>query len=161
MSYDSTTKKSTNYTSPKNLFLGGAQLINGTLYAASFSADSSTIVSGALADGKYTTIKNTEDGAGFLTQLNTETNNPDYLMLMAGRGGTENSFSLSKVKVTDGEKTKLFSPGGFSAYLLGWGKDYDSVIYMDDLSLKSEIRQYTISTNKDVLLQSGIPLVHL
>lgn len=94
----------------------------------------------------------------FLLRADPETSALEDVILMSGQAGIENSFQLLDLPLKGGEVEELYRPGGFSAYMLGWGNNFDQIIYMAVLSGKSEIQQYTISTGENVTLVPDLPL---
>jgi len=109
--------------------------------------------------GNFTKI-NTDNGIGtFLLKTNDASDSVESVVYMQGSAGTENSFTAYEISPDGADSKKLFAPKSYSSRLLGWGLNYDEIIYMDDISGKTEIKKYTISSNTDEVLISDLPLI--
>lgn len=154
-----TTKASVEYPSPTNAYLGSGQLINDTLYLVSNDQPGyNKLLSGSVTDGKYLPVDGSDGTGSFLLETNDSSSTPSNIYVMTGVIGSENSLGISRLTTKNDQKTNLYNPKGFSAYMLGWGKDYDQIIYMAILSGKAEIQQYTISQDKNEVLVADLPM---
>lgn len=104
-------------------------------------------------------IEGTDDLGTYLLRLTDTGDDVASILTMEGSAGTEGSFALNEITLAGGEKTRLHAPGGFSAYLLGWGEGYDEVFYMSVLSGKAELRLFNLETKEEEALVSDLPLI--
>lgn len=111
---------------------------------------------GAIADFKPILAVNIL--GNYLIKGNATGDAIDSLYTLDGMPGSQGSFKIQEVKINETRTIDLYSPDGFSAYLLGWGLNYDEIIYMAVLSGKSEVHQYTISTGTNEVLVPDLPL---
>ena len=137
--------------------LDQVQAVGGLFYA--FSETQSAFMAAPTIDGTFSEVVKTNGKSGTFLLKADETNNLSDLIMLNGQPGAENNFKLLDFKIGSGEMTELYSPPGFSAYMLGWGQNFDEVIYMAVLSGKSEIQQYSISSGKYETLVADLPLI--
>lgn len=139
-----------------------AQVVGNEVYARTTNGTGEgpvALVSGPIDGGDLNKVAGSDDAGTFLVQTNSDATQATNIYMLNGSAGSENSFNLIKLPAAGGTATTLFSPKGYSAYMLGWGQDFDQIIYMAVPSGKSEIRQYTVSTQADIALVSDLPLI--
>lgn len=77
---------------------------------------------------------------------------------LSGQAGTENSYGMYTLPTAGGTATRVHDVSGLSAYVLGWGASYDSVIYMA-CSTTCDIHLYDIESQQDEVIVPGLPLI--
>ena len=98
-------------------------------------------------------------GIDYLVRQNTQTQKASDIIYADGTPGSQDSFVFVRINLADQKPEELYRPGGFSASILGWSKDYSSFIYMSYQSGKSEVHLYNLTDKKDTLLLGDLPLI--
>lgn len=151
-----TSQSITPLTLRESLKLDAIQNVGGQFYT--FDSSNTSLLASQTIDGDFKEVVKTQGNSGTFLLKADSSNALSDVLLLSGQAGLENSFKLLDFKTATSEMTELYNPNAFSAYMLGWGKDFDEVIYMAVLSGKSEVQQYTISTNKNETLVPDLPL---
>lgn len=94
-----------------------------------------------------------------MLKLNENSTEVTEVLMMNGSQGESNSYNLQQLMLTDEQSKKIFTPTGYSSMLIGWGGDFDKIIYLE-FTNKNEIRQYSMKENKDELLVDNIISLH-
>lgn len=111
---------------------------------------------GAVADLKSVLAVNSI--GNYLIKVAEDGETVDSLYTLDGQPGSQGSFKIQEVNIDEARTIDLYNTDGFSAYMLGWGLNFDEIIYMAVLSGESEVHQYKISTNTNEVLVPDLPL---
>ncbi|HUD11372.1 MAG TPA: hypothetical protein VMS08_03100 [Candidatus Saccharimonadia bacterium] len=95
----------------------------------------------------------------FLLRYDSDSSNLLSLIFTTGQAGQQNTFKINSISPAGGTATALYSPASYSATLLGWGLDYNSLLYMTFNSGESEIHMLDLTDNTDRTLVTGLTLV--
>ncbi len=154
---DVSNQQTTNLPTVQNLDYSSVQLAGNNMYAISTQPDE--IVTGIDTGSALQPLAGSADAGSFLLQTDPSGSMVNGIYDLAGQAGTQGSWTLNRLIPVSGQRTQLYNIKGISAYMLGFGKSYDNIIYMDVMSGEDEIHQYTISTNSDQTLITNLPLV--
>lgn len=138
------------------LDLTSVQAIGKTMYVR---GTDNKLYAGTLATGELQAIAGSDATGTFLLKTETDKDTVTNILSLDGQPGMQDNFQLKSLPVSGGAKTVLYTPTSLSAYLLGWGATYDDVVYMDVLSMKSEIHSYNLTTKTDTVLLKDLPLI--
>lgn len=104
--------------------------------------DGSNVQSISKTEGAYRFLLKTDPAASFVTDI--------YFTI--GDAGTLDSFTLKKLSLDDNQLTDVFNPSGYAVSLIGWGKNFESIIYSVYMSSHTEIRELNLITSKEEVL---------
>ena len=126
-----------------------------------FFKNGGAIVSTPKTDNtKQTSIEGTSlAGQDYLVRQDVQTQKATELVVSEGQPGSLDSFVFKSINLADKKQEVLHKPGGFSASILGWSKDYGSFIYFSYLSGKSEVHLFNLADKSDNLLLGDLPLI--
>lgn len=103
-------------------------------------------------------VSGTSGAASYLLQLNSQSA-VTSVIFVTGQPGEQNAMKIESVPKAGGTAKTVFTPAGFSAYLLGWAGNYNETLYVAVASGQSDIRMYNLQTKTDTDLVPGLSLV--
>jgi hypothetical protein len=157
VSINVTSEKATDLVTPTNVDFSSVQLVGNTMYVIDSSPKE--LLSGLETTASLQPVTGSDNAGSFLLKTGLDGSTVTDIYDIAGQVGQQGTFSINHVVPTGSSTTKLYSPDGFSAYMVGWGQSYNDIIYMDVVSNKTEIHQYDISNKADEILVGDLPLI--
>ena len=156
-SVDVTNQQGSDLPTLHNLNYQSIQIVGNEMYAtASFPGG---LLYGPVNASSLQQVAGTDNTNTFLLQTDSSNSKVNSIYMTAGNPGTENSFKINQLNPNSGQIKQLYAPQDISTAMLGFGQSYDEIIYMEILSNKCEIHQYTISTDTDQVLVPNLPLI--